>query len=110
MRQHGLQVAPGQHERERVVGIDGKIADGNERHYNVVVAEELGHIMLHRRIINQLESVEDFLELQRHPDWQLLDKDARSFGAAVLMPRLQFIEETRQQVQALLNVLQVEPQ
>jgi hypothetical protein len=68
------------------VFIDEVLADRFANRYRSTVAEELGHIALHRQAIEQVRTPEDFLELQRHPSWQQMERNAKRFGAAALMP------------------------
>lgn len=56
--------------------------------YNMAIAEEIGHIELHRAVMLEIQSEADFLELQRHPNWRIAEWDAKYFGRALLMPRL----------------------
>ncbi len=53
---------------EICVFIDEELADDYRYHarYRMTVAEELGHVVLHREVINLVESPEDFVELQGH--------------------------------------------
>ena len=56
--------------------------------YNMALAEEIGHIELHRAVVLEIEEPEDFCELTRHPRWQIAEHDAKYFGRALLMPRV----------------------
>lgn len=71
---------------ELMVYIDEDLADDNPNRYRMTVAEELGHCILHRGVVDQVHSPKDFLELQRHALWPQLERNAKRFGAAVLMP------------------------
>ncbi len=75
---------------ELCVFIDEELYRNRSR---MTVAEELGHIVLHRSVIEQVASPEDFLELQRHPLWHRMDRNAKRFAAAVLMPGDKVVEE-----------------
>lgn len=71
-----------------VVFVDVRIADGaNDSRYNAVVAEELAHIQLHRALLYQVKTVEDFIEVRTHPKWRMIERDAQLFSCAVRMPQ-----------------------
>lgn len=76
---------------EICVFIDDLLADNNPNRYRMTVAEELGHVILHRSVIEQVEQPRDFLELQRHQLWYEMDRNAKRYAAAVLMPRQQVV-------------------
>ncbi len=69
-----------------IVFVDSGIADHHELQYRSVLGEEFGHVMLQRRVIQNITSIEEVVALYRHPDAQLLERDARAFGRAILMP------------------------
>jgi hypothetical protein len=54
--------------------------------YRMTVAEELAHLRLHKAVIDQITHPDKFLELQRHPTWPTLERNAKRFAAALLMP------------------------
>ena len=66
--------------------IDERLADGNAARYRMTVAEELGHIVLHRSVIEKVGSFEEWSELQRHKLWGYVERNAKRFAAAILMP------------------------
>ena len=80
---------------ELLVYIDEWIADNRPTRYRMTVAEELGHLVLHRTIIDQTQSPEDFRQLQQHHRWHEMDRNAKRFAAAVLMPGAAVIEEAQ---------------
>jgi hypothetical protein len=45
--------------------------------YRMTVAEELAHIHLHRELIAQIDTPAKFRELQNHPQWAEVERDAR---------------------------------
>lgn len=71
-----------------LVVIDEGLADNESQRnrYRMTVAEELGHLVLHGNVIRQLSDVNDFRQLQRHPQWNEIERNAKRFAAAVLMP------------------------
>jgi hypothetical protein len=68
------------------VFVDESIADGHLNFYRSTVAEEFGHVILHRELIEQVKTPADFKELQGHPKWHDMDRNAKRFAAACLMP------------------------
>jgi hypothetical protein len=54
--------------------------------YRMTVAEELAHIHLHRAVIEQIDSLAKFRELQTHKQWVDIETDAKRYAAALLMP------------------------
>lgn len=73
--------------RRLTVFIDYHLMNGpDDARYNAVIGEELAHIELHRSQIHQVKCVEDFLELRRCKQWRQIERDARTFSAAVRMP------------------------
>jgi len=69
--------------------------------YNAVLGEEFAHIQLHQSLIIQVRSVEDFLALQRDPNWYRYERDARRYSRALRMPGTAFVaaaEETYREV------------
>ena len=54
--------------------------------YRMTVAEELAHIHLHRSVIEQIDTLAKFRELQAHKQWADVERDAKRYAAALLMP------------------------
>jgi Zn-dependent peptidase ImmA (M78 family) len=54
--------------------------------YRMTVAEELAHIHLHRQVIEQIDSPDGFRELHNHKQWGDVERDAKRYAAALLMP------------------------
>jgi hypothetical protein len=74
--------------RELTVIVDQRIMDQRDgAPFNMALAEEIGHIELHRAVMLDIAEPEDFLELQRHPRWAIAEHDAKYFGRALLMPQ-----------------------
>lgn len=61
--------------------------------YRYTVAEELAHVRLHRQVIDQISSIDDFRELQNDPKWYDLERNAKRFAAALLMPAKSLVSE-----------------
>lgn len=57
--------------------------------YRMTVAEELAHLHLHRPVVNQITGLDQFCELQRHALWQQMERNAKRYAAALLMPGAQ---------------------
>lgn len=54
--------------------------------YRMTVAEELAHIHLHRAVIEQIDTLAKFQELQTHKQWAEVERDAKRYAGALLMP------------------------
>jgi hypothetical protein len=68
------------------VFIDDKLADTQPTRYRMTVAEELGHLVLHTKMIDQVQTPADFKQLQQHYRWKQMERNAKRFAAAILMP------------------------
>lgn len=77
------------------VVIDMEVADWRPNFYRFTLAEELGHIVLHRPIIDQVTSTGEAAQLQLDPRLKILDRNARWFASAVLMPPAQLARDAR---------------
>ena len=60
--------------------------------YRMTVAEELAHIHLHRAVIEQIDTLAKFRELQAHKRWADIERDAKRYAAALLMPGKALLE------------------
>ncbi len=85
---HGLEgmVARDVQKGSLYIFIDADLADTQPTRYRMTVAEELAHLVLHRKMIDQITEPADFRELQRHYRWHEMERNAKRFGAAILMP------------------------
>ena len=72
--------------RKFIVFVDGGIADSAEDSYRMVLAEELGHLIVHQPIVAAVKTISDFFDVHRRSDWLQLEDDARAVGRAILMP------------------------
>lgn len=68
------------------VFIDDKLADTKPTRYRMTVAEELGHLVLHSKMTAQVQTPADFKQLQQHYRWKQMERNAKRFAAAILMP------------------------
>ncbi len=84
-------------ERGRVtVLIDADVADGLPAFYRFTVAEEFSHVVLHREIIQSVRNLEQVVALHRSPAYyDTLDRNAKRFAAATLMPTERLREDAR---------------
>jgi hypothetical protein len=78
------------------VKIDEAVADGNPGFYRFTVAEELGHVRLHRVILRRVQTMEDAVALQASDDYQFMDRNAKWFASALLMPRNPLLQDAKQ--------------
>jgi len=79
--------------------VDADLADdetprGRAR-YRMVVAEELAHVHLHRKLIEAIKTPDDFAALHRHPKWREIEADAKTFASLVLVPTQRLREEAQ---------------
>jgi hypothetical protein len=66
-------------------------AEGTWADYNAVLGEEIAHLHLDQGLFLQVKSIEDFLELQGHPDWDRFEGDAKDYSLALRMPAGLFV-------------------
>jgi AraC-like DNA-binding protein len=52
----------------------------------MALAEEIGHMHLHRAVMLDINSVDDFLDIQEHPNWDIAERDAKFWARALLIP------------------------
>jgi hypothetical protein len=73
--------------RQLVVLMDvGIMTQRDAAPYRMAVAEEIGHMHLHRAVMLEINSGDDFLDLQEHPNWEIAERDAKFWARALLMP------------------------
>ncbi len=84
--------------------IDEWLADHSPNRYRSTVAEELAHIVLHGKVIKQIENIETFRELQQHPRCSEIERNAKRFAAAILMPGKAVVNEVQQVYPRLVHV------
>jgi hypothetical protein len=83
--------------------IDGAVADGNPGFYRFTVAEELGHVRLHRPILRTVRTMEDAVALQTSDQYQFMDRNAKWFASALLMPREPLLRDAKKVYADLVN-------
>jgi len=88
---------------ELFVIIDEWLAEHRLNRYRMTVAEELAHILLHRPIIEQITEPRHFRELQQHYRWHEMERNAKRFAAAILMPGNLVARKARSTYQQLVH-------
>lgn len=72
------------------------MADGNAAFYRFTLAEEFSHLVLHRSLLEQIETVEDAARLHASPAYyDHLDRNAKWLASALLMPEWCLQEDAR---------------
>jgi Zn-dependent peptidase ImmA (M78 family) len=71
----------------------------------MTVAEELAHLVLHRQIIDQMREPKAFRELQQHYRWHEMERNAKRFAAAILMPGESVAREARSVYRQLVKAV-----
>ena len=85
--------------------IDEYIADTNPTFYRFTVAEEYAHIILHRPIIEKITSLDMVTQLMEMENYWKMDRNARRFAAATLMPAKQLLEDARDLYKRLVDAV-----
>lgn len=97
-----MVVTPKFMHRDLTVMVDQQILNHRDAAaYNMALAEEIGHIQLHRAVMLDIRDTDDFLDLQAHPKWQVAERDAKYWGRAMLMPRYLLEREARENYERL---------
>ncbi len=96
--QFGVPGATVYHPKEDrfTVLIDEAVADGNPGFYRFTVAEELGHIRLHRPVLRQVRNVDEAVALHVSDDYEYMDRNAKWFASALLMSQDPLVRDARQ--------------
>jgi hypothetical protein len=81
--------------RQLTVFVDYGICIGPWPEYAAVLAEEFAHLVLHRALLIQVKSIEDFIALQKNPEWERYERDARRYSRALRMPAGPFVFEAQ---------------
>ncbi|MDH4203259.1 MAG: ImmA/IrrE family metallo-endopeptidase [Phycisphaerae bacterium] len=89
------------------VFIDDDLADdaSMESRYRMTVAEELGHILLHKEAIEAVTDPADFKAIQQHPNWHYYERNAKWLAAALLMPAENLIKDARSLYEKIITSL-----
>lgn len=98
-QEHGVEGAVLAHPSEGrfTVIIDEDLFDRRPMRARFTLAEELGHLVLHREVLASIVNLDDAVALHRHPAYyDQLDRNAKRFAAAVLMPAERLREDAAQ--------------
>ena len=90
--------------RRLFILIDAKVADRDPNFYRFTVAEELGHVPLHRDVIDKVQTLKEAAALQAWQGYRLMDRNAKRFAAAVLMPPAEVLRDAREMYPQLVSV------
>jgi len=84
---------------EIVIYIDETLATSETllRRYRMTVAEELAHLILHRKAIEAVTNPSDFHDLRKIPNWYEYERNAKKLAAMLLMP-YEFVQEYSRQL------------
>lgn len=74
--------------------IDENIADKSPYFYRFTVAEELSHLILHKDLINKIDSIKKAAKLKADKRYKNMDRNAKRFAAAILMPNKHVINDS----------------
>lgn len=85
------------------VYIDEEVMNENPNFYRFTVVEELGHLRLHRPILEQITSFDEAVKLHEWEGYWEIDRNAKRFAAAVLMPSPYIVEDARTLYKELIN-------
>lgn len=77
------------------IRVDMDVADHRLHFYRFTLAEEVGHILLHGTVIDQVTSTEEAASLKSEPGYEDLDRNARWFASALLMPPAELARDAR---------------
>jgi len=77
------------------IRIDMEVAEHRLHFYRFTLAEEVGHILLHGGIIDRMTSTEEAARLVNEPGYEDLDRNARWFASALLMPPAELARDAR---------------
>ncbi|MCP4364304.1 MAG: ImmA/IrrE family metallo-endopeptidase [Planctomycetes bacterium] len=77
-----------------VVYVDERVMNENPNFYRFTLAEELGHLHLHRQTMEGITSIEEAAALHEWEEYyEAIDRGAKRFAAAVLMPNPHIVED-----------------
>lgn len=85
--------------------IDEVVADGNPGFYRFTVAEELGHIRLHQPVLRRIRTISDAVALQLSSDYEYMDRNAKWFASALLMPQTPLLRDAQATYAGLVKQL-----
>jgi hypothetical protein len=77
------------------IRIDMDVADHRLHFYRFTLAEEVAHIVLHGALIDQVGSTEEAARLKTGTGYEDLDRNARWFASALLIPPPHLMQDAR---------------
>lgn len=82
---------------EIIIYIDETLATSESllRRYRMTVAEELAHLILHRKAIESVRDPKDFQGLHKLPNWYDYERNAKRLAAMILMPSEYILKHSR---------------
>ncbi len=83
--------------------IDSRVADSNQGFYRFTVAEELGHVRLHGDTLRQIRTLKDSITLHYSTEYERMDRNAKWFASAVLMPEAIFRRDAEEFYSSLVR-------
>ncbi len=85
--------------------VDEHLMDHNPRRYRFTVAEEVAHFNLHKDVLTDIRTVEEFRELHRSiSNYERAESNVRRLAAALLMPRAYVVAEAENVYPRLVDV------
>lgn len=93
---HGIEGMSGMNDGVLAIYIDNKLMDldSKKNRCNMTIAEEVAHILLHRKAIETVRTPEDFIALHNSPNWYKCERNAKWLAAALLMPSKDLINDS----------------
>ena len=94
---YGIEGMAGMDDDQLIIYIDGKLMDldSNRNRCSMTIAEEIAHVILHRKAIENVRTPEDFIALHRSPSWKNCERNAKWLAAALLMPSAHLINDSQ---------------
>lgn len=82
---------------ETIIYIDETLATSESlpRRYRMTVAEELAHLVLHRKAIESVRESTDFQGLHKLANWYDYERNAKRLAAMILMPSEYILKHSR---------------
>lgn len=81
--------------------IDENIADNHLTFYRFTLSEEIGHIVLHKEVIDEITTEQEAAQLLAWKDYKLIDHHAKRFASAILLPP-SLIAESAERIYTML--------
>jgi hypothetical protein len=99
-------VCNGPAKNQITICIDDRLANLEElkKRYRMTLAEELAHLLLHRKVIESIKSIKEFQALQRFRKWDQCERNAKKLAAMILMPWNYVLDDCRTMYPQLVAV------